>query len=301
MHRWQEKQVVKEEQSYLNHNLFSFFSEEAAFCRVCQAKFSTGGGFTANLHLRHKHRTVQLIQIRGFKSVPAQDNSRISAAPASIPSTLPGTTQRPGMRSTSQTHLFYVKVYWFSKAKAVIARDFQTSPIVKDGGFWRFWLELNHNYVFPSRKSPSKTITRALYKKPHDRVNGKADKVEAVCLTEDCWTFRTTMPFTAVTRYFTEALQIVSLARVLSHEWEANSRQSGRATTDDCTGLEHHWQSWHLCFWQCWPCCNGPLQHAVGWLHHFCFAQTLKVIDTATWRQFKWTKLHKGAQMPWRS
>lgn len=143
----------------------------------------------------------------------------------------------------------------------MIALDFQTSSILKDSGFWRFWLELNHNYVFPSPKSPFKTITQALYKKPHDRVNGKVDKVEAVCLTTELWTFRTT------TSFIVEALKIVSLARVLSHEREANSRQSGRATFDDCTGLEHHWQSWHLCFWQCWPCCKGPLQHTVGWLH----------------------------------
>lgn len=43
-----------------------FFSEEAELCTVCQAKFSTRGGFTANLRLRHRHRTVQLTQIRGF-------------------------------------------------------------------------------------------------------------------------------------------------------------------------------------------------------------------------------------------
>lgn len=93
----------------------------------------------------------------------------------------------------------------------MIALDFQTSSIVKDSGFWRFWLELNHNYVFPSPKSP---FTQALYKKPHDR----ADKVEAVCLTMDRWTFRTTTSFIAVTHHFIEALKIVSLARVLSHE-----------------------------------------------------------------------------------
>lgn len=162
-----------------------FFSEEAAFCTVCRAKFSTRGGFTANLHFRHKHRTVQLTQIWGFSLFLL----KITAAPALLQPAPPALfqilllheKQHKGLAWGAQAKLTYFMPSSIDSLRQrpldevltkMIALDFQTSSIVKDSGFWRFWLVLNHNYVFPSLKSPSKTITWALYKKPHDRVNG---------------------------------------------------------------------------------------------------------------------------------
>lgn len=64
----------------------------------------------------------------------------------------------------------------------MIALNVQTSSIVKDSGFWRFLLGLNHNYVFPSPKVHPRQSPELCTKSPMTELMEKRTKLKQCAL-----------------------------------------------------------------------------------------------------------------------
>ncbi|KAL7380553.1 hypothetical protein ABVT39_019619 [Epinephelus coioides] len=156
---------------------FNLISATAASCTLCKAKLSTKGGSTANLHrhLRTKHPTVQLLQVRdepqpepaptasSTSTAPAASGtSTVSTAPTSSSSTITGpapatvatrrATGRPRARGGTQARLTHfvsrpidpLRQRAFDEMLArMVAKDFQPYSIVENTGFRQFTKELN--------------------------------------------------------------------------------------------------------------------------------------------------------------
>lgn len=223
---------------------FNYMSDKAAVCKICKAKLSTKGGSTANLlrHLGTKHPTVHLQEVR---QDPAPTDPSTSTAPASTVqasdttttpvsatctapaiSTGPGPASvatagatRPRARGTQArlTHSVSGPIDPL-RQKALdevlakmIARDFQPYSIVEDPGFRQFTKELNQHNVLPSRKTLSNTIIPDLYRRTHEKIKQRVRRAQAVCLTTDCWTSRTTTSLMSVTCHFIDDYKMDSV------------------------------------------------------------------------------------------
>lgn len=281
---------------------FHFISEVAASCIICKAKLSTKGGSTANLHrhLRIKHPTIQLAQVRQKpQPAPTQDDRSTTTAPASGTSTVPasstsaapatvatpGTTHRLRTRGAQATLTHFVsrpidplRQRALDEVLAkMIAQDFQPFSIVEDTGFRRFTKELNPNYVLPSRKTLSNTIIPDMYRKTHKKIKERVDRAEAVCLTTDCWTSRTTTAFMSVTCHFIDDFKMVS---VLLECFEMGERHTAVNLADQLLRVAREWNITNKVA----ACVSDNAANVVkaiqntGWPHLFCFAHTLNLV-----------------------
>uniref|UniRef100_A0A3Q3FFT6 BED-type domain-containing protein n=1 Tax=Labrus bergylta TaxID=56723 RepID=A0A3Q3FFT6_9LABR len=271
--------------------LFEFIPPAAASCTICKAKLSTKGGSTANLHrhLKSKHPTVQLEQVRQ-EPQPAptvEDSSSTSTAPASTRTAVStqGATDRPRARRAQATLTHFVsrpidpmRQRAMDEVLAkMIALDLQPFSIVEDKGFRQYTKELNPNYVLPSRKTLSNSIIPELYRRTHEKVQERVDKAEAVCLTTDCWTSRTTTSFMSVTCHFISDFQNVS---VLLDCLEMSDRHTADNLAEQLLRVAREWNIVHKVV----ACVSDNAANVVkaiqntGWPHLFCFAHTLNLI-----------------------
>ncbi|XP_065810939.1 zinc finger BED domain-containing protein 4-like [Labrus bergylta] len=159
----------------------------------------------------------------------------------------------------------------------LIALDLQPFSIVEDKGFWQYTKELNPNYVLPSRKTLSNSIIPELYRRTHEKVQERVDKAEAVCLTTDCWTSRTTTSFMSVTCHFISDFQNVS---VLLDCLEMSDRHTADNLAEQLLRVAREWNIVHKVV----ACVSDNAANVVkaiqntGWPHLFCFAHTLNLI-----------------------
>lgn len=120
----------------------------------------------------------------------------------------------------------------------MIAWDFQSYSIVEDRGFRQFSKELNPNYVLPSRKTLSGTIIPDLYRKTQEKIKEKVDRAEAVCLTTDCWTSRTTTFFMSVTCHFIDDFKMET---VLLECFQMGVRHTADNLADQLLRVAREW------------------------------------------------------------
>uniref|UniRef100_A0A3Q3FCW9 BED-type domain-containing protein n=1 Tax=Labrus bergylta TaxID=56723 RepID=A0A3Q3FCW9_9LABR len=211
--------------------------EFARTCTICKAKLSTKGGSTANLH-RHLKSKHPTVQLEQVR----QDST--STAPV---------------------------------LAKMIALDLQPFSIVEDKGFRQYTKDLNPNYVLPSRKTLSNSSIPELYRRTHEKVQERVDKAEAMCLTTDCWTSRTTTSFMSVTCHFISDFKNVS---VLLDCFEMSDRHTADNLAEQLLRVAREWNIVHKVV----ACVSDNAANVVkaiqntGWPHLFCFAHTLNLI-----------------------
>ena len=159
----------------------------------------------------------------------------------------------------------------------MIAQDLQRYSIVEDPGFRQFTNELNPHYILPSRKTLSNTIMPELYRRTHEEIEQKVRRVQAVCLTMDCWTSRTTTSFMSVTCHFIDDYKMVS---VLLDCFEMSERHTADNLSEQLVRVAREWGIADKVV----ACVSDNASNVVkaiqntGWPHLFCFAHTLNLI-----------------------
>ncbi len=105
---------------------------------------------------------------------------------------------------------------------------------MEDPGFRQFTKALNQQYVLPSRKTLSNAIIPDLYRKTHEKIKEKVKRAQAVCLTTDCWTSRTTTSFMLVTCHFIDDYKMAS---VLPACFEMSERHTADKLSEQLLGV----------------------------------------------------------------
>lgn len=96
----------------------------------------------------------------------------------------------------------------------LITTDLQPFSVVENKGFKEYTHALNPNYELPHRKKLSNQLLLAEYENQLQATKQMInDFCSSICLTADCWTSRTLVPYIAITGHFihTETLEYKSI------------------------------------------------------------------------------------------
>lgn len=96
----------------------------------------------------------------------------------------------------------------------LITTDLQPFSVVENKGFKDYTHALNPNYELPHRKKLSNQLLLAEYENQLQATKQMInDFCNLICLTADCWTSRTLVPYIAITGHFihTETLEYKSI------------------------------------------------------------------------------------------
>ena len=134
-------------------------------------------------------------------STPATVAAPMSEASASISPPQPPSrpTSQSSMGQFLQKAMTPAKQGSIEKLAKMIAQDFQPFSIVEDKGFQSYTYALNLMH-----KTLYQKIIPGLYDKELALLLERVKKATGVCLTTDCWTFRTTTSYLSVTCHFIE-------------------------------------------------------------------------------------------------
>lgn len=170
-------------------------------CLLCKDNFKYSGS-TSSLakHLRTKHplQHAELLEQEHISDSqepqPRGKSSKIENLQPTLRETIYLMTpyKADGSRKR-QLDLMVMKM---------IAQDLQPFSVVEDKGFKRLVSALDPRYELPSRRELVRNHLPSIYNQEVDRVKRELEMINAVSLTTDIWTSRTTKGFITVTAHF---------------------------------------------------------------------------------------------------
>ncbi|CAL1281113.1 unnamed protein product [Larinioides sclopetarius] len=192
--------------------------DNVAICKVCKYPVSAKGGSATNLlaHLKNYHPTeygsINLNNAkRSLLSVNhAEDSKSVDGAVATTSATnsIMANVMPPYKRQ--KTLLDFQPLTSNSEKQCTaavtkfIATAMQPYNIVESPPFVDMVRTLNPRYKLPGRKYFSKNAISKLFNDTKEKIKNELTLVKSnnVCITTDCWTSVSTMPFISITAHF---------------------------------------------------------------------------------------------------
>lgn len=280
-------------------------ADSKAKCNFCSQILSYKGGSTYNLsrHLKSRHPSSSCVL--ASKQAPVSSNNEITPPESeassqfqennAIPSTSFSTNDYDGNGSTKNHHqprtkkqktlgTFFTKPVTNKKRDDInrllvttIVKNFLPFYLVESQDFKSFVAELNSGYQLPCRKTVSQVLIPQYYNLTKEKVLGKIQLADAICLTTDGWTSVTNESYVAVTAHY------LNINKIESYLLSCYKYTERHIATNLCEELQRIVTEWKISDKIVAVVSDNAANivaaiRRTNWKHIPCFAHTINLI-----------------------